>query len=137
MSYITLRGRWFDIIVLNVHAPTEDKRDDTKDSYCKELDGVFNQFLKYHMKILLGDFNAKVGREDIFKSSIENESLCEISVYEGVRVVNFATSKNLTVKSTMFSHHNIHRYAWTSTDGKTHSQIDHVFNRQKTAFKYS
>jgi hypothetical protein len=51
MSYITLRGRWFDIIVLNVHAPTEDKRDDTKDSYCKELDGVFNQFLKYHMKI--------------------------------------------------------------------------------------
>jgi exonuclease III len=25
MSYITLKGRWCDIIVLNVHAPTEDK----------------------------------------------------------------------------------------------------------------
>jgi hypothetical protein len=24
MSYITLRGRWCNIIVLNVHAPTED-----------------------------------------------------------------------------------------------------------------
>jgi hypothetical protein len=32
MSYMHLRGRWFDIIVLNVHAPTEDKDDGIKDS---------------------------------------------------------------------------------------------------------
>jgi hypothetical protein len=55
------------------------------------------------MKILLGDFNAKVGREDIFKPTIGSENLHEISNDNGVRVVNFATSKNLTVKSTMFS----------------------------------
>jgi hypothetical protein len=29
IPYIILRGRWCDIIVLNVHAPTEDKCDDT------------------------------------------------------------------------------------------------------------
>jgi hypothetical protein len=33
MSYIILRGRWCHIIVLNVHAPTEDKTDDVKDSF--------------------------------------------------------------------------------------------------------
>jgi hypothetical protein len=43
-----------------------------------------------------------------------------------VRVVNFATSKNLVVKSTMFSHCKIQKYPWTSPDGKTHNQIDHV-----------
>jgi hypothetical protein len=48
---------------------------------------------KYHMKTLLGDFNAKVGREDIFKPTIGNESLHETSNDNGVRVVNFATSK--------------------------------------------
>jgi hypothetical protein len=37
MSYITLKGRWCDIIVLNVHAPTEDKDDDIKDSFYEEL----------------------------------------------------------------------------------------------------
>jgi hypothetical protein len=58
-----------------VHAPTEDKCDDTKDSFYEELEGVFDQFPKYHMKILLGDFNTKVGREDIFKPTIGNESL--------------------------------------------------------------
>jgi len=44
----------------------------------------------------------------------------------GVRLVNFATSKNLVVKSTMFPHRNIHKYTWASPDGKTHNQIDHV-----------
>jgi hypothetical protein len=32
MSYIMLRGKWCHIIVLNIHAPTEDKADDVKDS---------------------------------------------------------------------------------------------------------
>jgi hypothetical protein len=47
------------------------------------------------MKILLGDFNAKVGREDIFKPTIGNESLHEISNDNEVILVNFATSKHL------------------------------------------
>jgi hypothetical protein len=48
MSYIILRGRWCHIIVLNIHAPTEDKTDDVKDSFYKELERVFDKFLKYH-----------------------------------------------------------------------------------------
>jgi hypothetical protein len=62
------------------------------------------------MEILLGDFNDKVGREDIFKLTIRNESLHEISYDNGVRLVTFATSKNPRVKSTMFPHHNIYKY---------------------------
>jgi endonuclease/exonuclease/phosphatase family metal-dependent hydrolase len=78
------------------------------------------------MKMLLGDFNANEGREDIFRLTIGNESVCEISNDNGVRVVNFATSKNLIVKSTMFSHCNIHKCTWTYPDWKTHNQIDHI-----------
>jgi len=78
------------------------------------------------MKMLLGDFNAKVGRENIFKPAIGQESLHKDNNDNGVRLVNFATSKNIVVKSTMFPHWNIHKYTWTSLDGKTHNQIDHV-----------
>jgi exonuclease III len=84
-------------VVLNVHVPTEGKIDDVKDSFYEELERAFNKFPKYHMKILLGDFNARVSREDIFKPTIGNESLHEISNDNGIRVVNFATSKNLRV----------------------------------------
>jgi hypothetical protein len=65
------------------------------------------------MKILL-DFSTKLGREDIFKPTIGNKSLHEISNDNGVRLVNFATSKNFRAKSTMFPHRNIHKYTWTS-----------------------
>jgi hypothetical protein len=126
MSFIILRGRCSHIIVLNVHAPTEDKTDHVKDSFYEEVERVFHKFPKYHTKILLADFRAKVGREDICKPTIGNESLHEISKDNGVRLVNFATSKNLTVKSTMFPHRNIHKYTWTSPDGKIHNQIDHT-----------
>ena len=53
-----------------MHAPSEDKCDDSKDSFYEELEQVFDHFPRYHMKILLGDFNAKVGRENIFKPTL-------------------------------------------------------------------
>jgi len=85
-----------------VHAPSEEKSDEAKDSFYEELEQVFYNFPKHHMKILLGDSNAKVGRENVFKPTIGNESLHQHSNYNGVRIVTFATSKNLVVKSTMF-----------------------------------
>jgi hypothetical protein len=58
--HIILGDRWCDIIVLNVHAPTEDKCDDTKDSFYDELEGVFDQFPKYHRDA----YNILVGRPE-------------------------------------------------------------------------
>jgi hypothetical protein len=62
-----------------------------KDSFYKELCCVFNHFPKYNMKILL-DFNAKVGRENIFKPTIRNDIL-HIHNDNRVKVVDLVTSK--------------------------------------------
>jgi hypothetical protein len=51
------------------------------------------------MKILL-DFSAKVVREYIFEPTVGNESLHENNNVNGVRAVNFATSRNPVVKRT-------------------------------------
>jgi hypothetical protein len=93
MSYIIVRGLWCDIIVLNVHAPTENITDIMKDMFYEELENVFDIFPKYHMEILLGDFIAKVGSEDIFKPTTGNESLHEIINDNLVRIVNVITFK--------------------------------------------
>ena len=120
---MVMRGRWCNIIVVNVHAPSEEKSVESKDGFYEELKQGFYHFPKYHMKILIGDFNAKVGRENIFKPTIGNDSLHQESNVNGVRSVNFDTSKNLVVKSTMFPHRNIHKYTRTSHDGNTHNQM--------------
>jgi hypothetical protein len=143
MSYIVLRNCWRHVIVLNVHVATDDNIYDVKGILYEELECVFNEFpkipkkklffylqfesairIKKNMKILLGDFNVKVGRKYIFKPTIGNETLYESSNDNGVRLVNFTTSKNLRVKSMTFPHHNIHKYIWMSPDGKSHNQID-------------
>jgi len=49
LSYIVLRGRWHKITVVNVHAPSEEKSDEVKDSFYEELEQVFDHFPKYHM----------------------------------------------------------------------------------------
>jgi exonuclease III len=109
-----------------VHASCEDKSDDVKDSFHEKLGHVFDKFRRYDMKILLGDFNVKVGREDIFKLTIGNKSSHEIINDSGVRVVNFATSKNALIKRTVCPHHRVYKYTWTSPEGNVHNQIDHV-----------
>ena len=83
VSYIVPRGRWCNI-VLNVHAPSEKKSDHSKESFYKELEQVFEHSPKYNIKILLGDFNAEVGRENIFKLTIGDESLHQDSNDNGV-----------------------------------------------------
>jgi len=92
----------------------------------EESEQIFDHFPKYHTKILLGDFNAKLGREDIFKPTTGNGILHQESSGNGLRIVNFDTSKNLVIKSTMLLHRNIHKHTWPSPGEKTHNQIDQI-----------
>jgi hypothetical protein len=65
---------------------------------------VFDQFSRYNMKILLGCFNAKLECEDIFKPTVGMKSFHKNSGSNNFRILNFATSKNLIIKSKMLCH---------------------------------
>jgi hypothetical protein len=123
MSYMILRDRWCDVTLMGVRAPTENKIDDVKDSFYEELERVFYKFPKYHMTNFLTRFQCE-SRQGTH--TIVDKSLQKIRIDYGVRVVNVVTSKNFTVKSTMCSHPNIHKYICISPDGKPHNRIDHI-----------
>jgi hypothetical protein len=89
-SYIVLRCRWCDIIVLNVH----ELFDDSNDGICEESENVFCHFPKRHMKILFEDFSTKLGTEDVFKPKIGNGTLPNNTNDNGVRDANFAKQKS-------------------------------------------
>ena len=104
---------------MNVHSPSEEKNGDSKNSFYEELEQVFDHIPKYNMKIPLGDFNTKLGKEKEFKPTVGNGRLHLVHYDNGFTIGNFATSKNLVVKSTMFPHRDIHKHNWTCADGKT------------------
>jgi hypothetical protein len=70
-----------------VHAPNEEKSDDSEDCLYEEIEQVFVHFPKYHIKILLVYFNAKLGG-GLYKPTVRNERLHQDSNDNGVRIVN-------------------------------------------------
>jgi hypothetical protein len=107
-----------DASVFNIGQDTNQLQETTTDNT-----GLVEQYFETTFK---SNQNTKVGREDIFKPSIGNESLNEISNDNGVRVVNFDTSKNLIVKSMIFPHCNTDKFTWTTPERKIHNQSDHI-----------
>jgi hypothetical protein len=73
----------------------EDKSDNLKSNFYREVESVFDKLHMKLMKIRLGDFNANFGKEDIFKLTIQSISLHEIRNENGFKVVNMAISKNI------------------------------------------
>lgn len=78
------------------------------------------------MKILLGDFNAKIGQEIVYRPTIGKESLHKESNNNGTRLVNFTMTRNMVVSSTTFPHKDIHKQTWISLTAQTKYQIVYV-----------
>jgi hypothetical protein len=76
--------------------------------------------------MILGDFNAEVGKDDIHKLNIDNESSHIETTNSGIKLIQFAISKGFNVRSTTFPHKDIHKETWYSADSKTTNQIQVV-----------
>ena len=101
-----LRGFWCGIIVLIVHAATENNSKEPTDNYYEELVQVFDYFAKFGVKILLQKLNAQLGMEDAFKTTDESESVNENSISSDARLVKFVISKNPILEIKMFPRRN-------------------------------
>lgn len=62
MCCLRMKGRFFNLSIINVYAPTEDKEDTTKDKFYKELERLYDRRPKNDMKVVIG-FNMKIGRK--------------------------------------------------------------------------
>jgi hypothetical protein len=80
----------------------------------------------------IGDLNAQVGREDMFRPTIGKFSMHRESNDNGERLITFAAAHNLVISSTMFKHRTRHKKTWLSPRGDT-TQIDHILVEKRHA----
>lgn len=123
---LRIKGKFYNFSLISCHAPTEAASDDEKDEFFDKLERSFDNCPKSDIKIILGDFNAQIGREECHKPTIGMHSLHEESNDNGLRLISLATSRGLVVGSTLFPGKRIHKATWKSPDGSTCNQIDHI-----------
>uniref|UniRef100_A0A1B0D343 Endonuclease/exonuclease/phosphatase domain-containing protein n=1 Tax=Phlebotomus papatasi TaxID=29031 RepID=A0A1B0D343_PHLPP len=77
MCSIRIRGKFHNLTIFSVHAPTLDKSDEIKEEFYAKLEEEYDRAPKYDAKLILGDFNAKIGKEKPLKPTIGDHSLHE------------------------------------------------------------
>ena len=98
-----LHSRHINLSVVVAYAPTEDADDRVKDEFYQQLGSSFDVLPGHDVKILLGDFNARIGRDNSSWSGIIGaESLHETSNDNGLRLLDFCAMYQMTVGGTLF-----------------------------------
>jgi hypothetical protein len=81
---------------------------------------------KSYTIIIVGDLNARSGKEDAYRGVTGQYTLHQDTRGNGELLCEFAVLNNMTIMSTQFQHKLIHKGTWISSDEKTVNQIDHV-----------
>ncbi|XP_055386749.1 uncharacterized protein LOC129615538 [Condylostylus longicornis] len=126
MRYIRLKGKFQNLSILSVYAPTEDAEENNKDNFYDKLTAYCNKISRHDMLITIGDYNAKIGKEYFVGEVAGQHSLHNISNNNGIRACSFAASQGMWISSVSFPHKNIHKETWKIPGMRGANQIDHV-----------
>ena len=104
MCVLRIKGRFKNYSLINVHAPHNESPESNKDEYYETLTQTYDELPAHDIKIVMGDFNAKVGKEEVFRPTIGKFSLHDTTNENGERMIYFAAGRDLVVKSTFHQH---------------------------------
>ena len=110
-----------------MYAPTNEAEVEAKDDFYDQLQKVIDSVPKYDILVLKGVWNAKIGERQVGEEGVMGkEALKCVRNDNRERFVDVCATKSLLTTTTSFPHKDIHKYTWTSPDGRTRNQIDHV-----------
>jgi hypothetical protein len=95
---IRIKGRFFNYSLINIHAPTNDSEEEAKDQFYEQLERAYAACPSHDVKVVIGDANAKVGREAVHQPTICKHSLHENTHENGLRLVDFAAGRQMAIK---------------------------------------
>jgi exonuclease III len=119
---LRMKGRYRNITIVSVHAPTEEKEEREKEEFYERLEETYQKMHKYNLVIIImGDLNAKKGEEEY------QEKWKKSTQYEDGNLLGQSAARNgLKIKSTTFPHKSIHLGTWKIRGSSEINQTDHV-----------
>lgn len=123
---ITIKNRQANITVVNGYAPTEDAEDDEKTKFYETLEETCENIPRNDILLLVGDFNAKIGRENYNDNVAGKETIHDSTSDNGNRLCNIASTTNTFIVSTRFKHKKEHKITWMIPGRIDGNQIDHM-----------
>ncbi|KAK4875436.1 hypothetical protein RN001_011858 [Aquatica leii] len=134
ISYLRIKSAIANISLINAYAPTEGAAIEEKEVFYNKLQESCEKIPKHDTLIVLGDYNAKIGREDFIKDVAGKETIHEITTDNGMRLCHLATEMDMYIISTKFKHKKEHKITWNIPGKNKGNQIDHILikkNRER------
>ena len=128
MISVRFQGKPFNIIVIQVYAPTSNAEEAEAEQFYEDLQDLELTPKKYVI-FIIGDWNANVGSQETpgetgkFGLGVQNEA--------GQRLTEFCQENILVIANILFQEHKRRLYTWTSPDGQQQNQIDYILCSQR------
>ena len=126
---LRIQGRPLNITIVQVYAPTSAAEEKEKEEFYHQLDQVLTTISSKDITMVMGDFNAKVGKG--LEDGIVGPHGLGKRNEEGDRLVQFCISKKLLVSNTCYQQPNRRLYTWTSPDKQHRNQIDYILCQER------
>ncbi|XP_072025376.1 craniofacial development protein 2-like [Amphiura filiformis] len=127
---LRLQGSPINISVMQVYAPTTDAPDSEIMEFHEMIQGTLDSIPKRDLLIVLGDWNAKIG-----KSSEESDIVGKHGLgtrnERGDILYDFCAINNLVIGNTLFEHHPRRLWTWSSPGDRTRNQIDYIMVQKR------
>ena len=129
MISVHFQGKPFNIMVIQVYAPTRNTEEAEVERFYEDLQDLLELTSKKDVLFIIGDWNAKIGSQETpgetgkFGLGMWNEA--------GQRLIEFCQEIALVIANTLFQQHKRRLYTWTLPDGQHKNQIDYILCSQR------
>ncbi|KAJ8386425.1 hypothetical protein AAFF_G00170220 [Aldrovandia affinis] len=122
-----LYTRHAKVTIVQVYAPTEVASEEEKDIFYTQLQGVLEEIPSYDIKLLIGDFNAKLDSDRRgLHTTVGPHGSASSTNDNGERLLMLTSTNGLSIGNTFFKHKQIHKMTWVLPDGNTRNELDYI-----------
>ena len=117
--------------VISAYAPTLASEEDIKDQFYESLHEVLSRVRRSDKLVLLGDFNARVGRNsEIWPGVIDRHGVGKMNS-NGLRLLTLCAEHNLSISNTFFRIRNMYKASWMHPRSRHWHLIDYIIYRHR------